>query len=117
MKLKFALPDITLLIAAATAVITTSGCATAFVRSGNAVEPDQIFPATALDAHFFWNAGIKGESLLASVDPNEKNSPLARLAYAAGSIIDLPFSIALDTVLLPIDLVCSERVPSSECHF
>jgi len=29
---------------------------------------------------------------------------VARLAYGVGTIIDLPFSIAFDTILLPMDL-------------
>src|SRR5262245_24024978 len=85
-------------------VLMTSGCATAFVRSKSTVDPEHAFPATAFDAQCFWNAGVKGEPLFATVDPTQKNNPVARVAYAVGGVIDLPFSILFDTILLPVDL-------------
>jgi hypothetical protein len=53
----------------AASVLITSGCATAFVRSESTVDPKHVFPATAFDAQFFWEAGVKGEPLIAMVDP------------------------------------------------
>jgi len=85
-------------------VVMASGCATSFVRSQSTVEPRHVFPATTLDAHVFWYTGVNGEPLFARVDPKDRNSPLARMAYGVGSICDLPFSVAFDTLLLPIDL-------------
>ena len=86
-------------------VMTTSGCATALVRSKSTVGFQHVFPATAFDGQFFFKAGVKGDPLFAMVDPKEKNTPVARLAYCVGSIIDLPFSVAFDTILFPIDLM------------
>jgi uncharacterized protein YceK len=91
----------------AACVVLTSGCATAFVRSKNTVAPQHVFPATAFDGQLFWNSGIKGEPLFATVDPNAKNGPVMRVAYGVGAIIDLPFSIVFDTILLPMDLTQS----------
>ena len=49
-------------------------------------------------------SGVKGEPLFAKVDTNARNGPAARFAYGVGTVIDLPFSIAFDTILLPLDL-------------
>ena len=91
-------------ILGAAGVMITSGCATAFVRSEST---QHVFPATAFDAQFFWEVGVKGEPLFVMADSNYRNGPVARLAYSVGAIIDLPFSIAFDTILLPIDLIHS----------
>jgi len=91
----------------AACVVLTSGCATAFVRSKHTVAPQHVFPATAFDGQLFWNSGFKGEPLFATVDPNAKNGPVRRVAYGVGAIIDLPFSIVFDTILLPMDLTQS----------
>ena len=61
-------------------VMTTSGCATALVRSKSTVGFQHVFPATAFDGQFFFKAGVKGDPLFAMVDPKEKNTPVARLA-------------------------------------
>ena len=101
-------------------LLLTSGCATVFVRSKSTVDPQHVFPATAFDGQFFWHSAIKGEPLFATVDPNERLNPVARFAYGVGSIIDLPFSIVFDTILLPVDLsrrraddIDSKREPDS----
>ncbi len=91
----------------AACVVITSGCATTFVRSESTVAPQHVFPATAFDGQFFWNSGVKGEPLFATGDPKAKNGAVARVAYGFGAIIDLPFSIVFDTILLPIDLTRS----------
>src|SRR5262245_48735150 len=62
----------------AASVLITSGCATVFVRSKSTVDPEHVFPVTTFDTQFFWNAGVKGEPLFATVEPNQKNNPVAR---------------------------------------
>src|ERR1041385_5941497 len=99
-------------IIGAASVLIMSGCATAFVRSKSTVDPQHVFPATTFDAKFFWNSGVKGEPLFATVEPNDRTGPARRLAYGAGGIIDLPFSLVFDIVLLPFDL--SRQKTSSE---
>ena len=97
-------------ILTAVGVMITSGCSTVFVRSESTVNPEHVFPATAFDAQFLWQNGVKGEPLFATVDPKERGSPAARSAYVVGAILDLPFSVAFDTILLPVDLTRS-RAP------
>ncbi len=98
-----------MLVMPAATVVITSGCATAFVRSKDTVDPQYVFPATSLDTQFFWNSAVKGEPFLATADPTIKNGPAARLAYGVGPIIDLPFSVVCDTILLPVDLFRSKK--------
>ena len=88
----------------AVVIMMTSGCATSFVRSKSTVDPQHVFPATVFDAKFFWEAGVKGEPLLATTDPEARRNPLTRFACILGAIIDTPFSIVFDTLLLPVDL-------------
>jgi uncharacterized protein YceK len=97
--------DMIKLALAVLSIPAMSSCATVFVRSDSAGEPAHVFPATKFDAEFFWRAGIKGEPLLAPADPDNKNSPGARLAYGTGAIIDAPFSVVSDVILLPSDLI------------
>ena len=87
---------------AAVGVVITSGCATVFVRSESS--PEHVFPATTFDAQFLWDDGVKGEPVFVASDPEDRSSPVARLAYVLGGILDLPFSITFDTILLPLDL-------------
>ena len=87
------------------ALVITSGCATVFVPSESTLEPYHMYPATAFDAQFFWHAGVKGEPLFATLDPHQRSNPLARVAYGAGAIIDLPLSLLFDTRFLPVDLL------------
>jgi uncharacterized protein YceK len=96
-------------VATAAAALMTSGCATVFVRSPGAWAPEHVFPATVFDAQMFWEAGVKGEPLFAMADRDAKNSPFARVACSLGALIDAPFSIAFDTVLLPVDLFRAKR--------
>lgn len=86
-------------------MLLMSGCATALVRSKDAVEHRHVYPATVLDAKFFWDAGLKGEPLFVSADPKARNGPVKRVAYGVGAIVDAPFSVAFDTLLLPVDLM------------
>lgn len=96
-------------VATAAGALMTSGCATVLVRSPGAGAPEHVFPATVFDAQMFWEAGVKGEPLFVRVDPDEKNNPFARVASGLGSIIDAPFSIAFDTILLPVDVIRAKR--------
>ena len=84
--------------------VIMSGCATSFVRSKNTVDPQHVFPATTFDAQFFWDSGIKGRPLFATADPDDRNGLATRFAYGVGAVVDLPLSIAFDTILLPVDL-------------
>ena len=102
------LPPVVILIGTSS-LLLTSGCATAFVRSKSTVEPQHAYPATALDGELLWRSGVKGEPLFATTTPNERINPLARLASGAGCIMDLPFSIVFDTVMLPVDLSRGRR--------
>ena len=83
----------------------TTGCATVFVRSESTVPPEHVFPATTFDAQFLWHNGLKGEPLLAATDPNARSGPPARMAYTLGAVLDFPFSVAFDTILVPMDLI------------
>jgi len=82
-----------------------SNCATVIVRSDSAAESVHVFPATKFDAEAFWVMGVKGEPPLTMADPSLKNSPGERLAYGAGAVIDCPFSVVTDVILLPSDLI------------
>ena len=79
------------------------------MRSKSAGPPEHVFPATAFDARFFWDNGVKGEPLFAMADTNYRNGPPARLAYSLGAIVDFPLSLAFDTFLLPMDLTRSRK--------
>lgn len=87
--------------------MAASGCATAIVRSDSTVTSQHIFPATTIDAQFFWDIGLRGKPLFASADPNARCGPVAKLGYSVGAIADSPFSVAFDTLLLPVDLIRS----------
>jgi uncharacterized protein YceK len=93
-------------IVATASIMITSGCATALVR--DAGKPQHVFPATTFNAQFFWDCGVKGKPLFATLDRNKRNHPVARVANGIGAIVDLPFSIASDTILLPVDLFQSK---------
>lgn len=89
--------------------VMTSGCATLFVRSESTVDSKHVYPATVFDAQCFWECGIKAEPPLALADPAIRSKPLTRVAFGVGSVVDLPFSIVSDTVMLPIDFSRLER--------
>ncbi len=88
-------------------LLAMSSCATVLVRSGNEVEPAHVFPATKIDACFFWDVGIKGDPFLKH--PSVKSSPCQRLRDGVGAIMDFPFSVVTDSILLPSDLIRIER--------
>jgi uncharacterized protein YceK len=89
----------------AAVVLFASGCATAFERSSSTDDSEHVFPATTFDAQCFWESGVKGEPLMAPSDSNDRNGPAARFAWGVGSVVDLPFSIVVDMILLPYDLL------------
>ena len=91
-------------LAVAAGLITGPGCATSLVRSGGASEPEHPFPAATADVQFFWESGVKGDPILQMVDPNYRSDPRVRLMCCIGALVDFPFSIAFDVVLLPLDL-------------
>jgi|GEM_PF-3493985 len=95
---------IVLLLICLSAAVLTSGCATLFVRSESTVDSKHVYPATVFDAQIFWECGIKGEPPMAMPDPAYRSKPLTRFAFGVGSVIDLPFSIVTDTIMLPVDL-------------
>ena len=86
-------------------LLVMGSCATVIVRSDSGAEPGHVFPATKFDAEAFWAAGVKGEPPITMADPNLRIGPGERLAYGAGSIIDMPFSVVSDVILLPPDLI------------
>ena len=91
-------------------VLLTSGCATALIRSDGIADSEHVYPATVVDAQLFSEVGIKGKPLFASTDPKTRTGPVNRLAYGVGAVIDMPFSIVFDTVLLPVDLIGTNRI-------
>ena len=101
-------------VVGAVGLVVTSGCATALKRSDGSVDPGHVYPAATLDAQLFWDSGVRGEPLFATADPAVRNGPAARLGYCIGAIIDAPFSIVFDTILLPVDLIRSSTPDDSE---
>lgn len=81
-----------------------TGCTTLYMRSESTGVTKHVYPATVFDAQCFWKLGIKGEPPLAMPDSATRSRPLTRAALGVGSVIDLPFSIVSDTVMLPVDL-------------
>ena len=78
-----------------------TSCASIFTRrvAGNEPELPRIYPGVTTSLHFI---GIMPDSA-----SHINNDPFAFVACAFGGIgiIDLPFSFALDTILLPTDLI------------
>ena len=90
----------------ATYLMMISSCATLFVRTDSSDKPEHVYPATAFDAQFIWEAGIRGEPLIVAMNnPEKKNAFPIRIIYTLGGIIDLPTSLIIDTVFLPLDVV------------
>lgn len=79
-----------------------SSCATALVRPDPQMK--KVYPASALDVSFFVDGAIKGEPAFTMADPEVRAGVVSRLFFGLGSIVDLPISIVIDTVLLPFDL-------------
>lgn len=92
-------------------VASLSGCATALVRQENPTKVDHPYPATVFDVQAFWVVGVGGEPPFTMADPEARNSTGERILYGAGSVFDLPFSIAFDTLLLPFDTIQLLRMP------
>ena len=85
-------------------VFTTSSCATLFVRSESTDKSKHVYPATVSDANFFWDCSIKGDPPFKLADSKVKTQPFFRAGYGVAAVIDLPFSIVSDTIMLPVDL-------------
>lgn len=79
----------------------TNSCATALVRSNDS--PPSIYPATQLDAEAIWESGVLGGPIF-PMPHGERNNIPGRIMITLGGLIDLPISLAIDTVLLPFDL-------------
>jgi uncharacterized protein YceK len=96
-------------VLALASVVITSGCATALVRDSG--ERKHAFPATTVDAEFLWDCGVKGKPLFGTLDREKRSDAGTRVARSIGAIVDLPFSIATDTILLPFDLLRRKADP------
>jgi len=80
-----------------------SSCATSFVRSDDAA-PKHLYPATAFDAEFFWETGIKGMPMVEMADRDYREPTSTRVLSCFAALIDLPVSLLTDTLFLPLDL-------------
>ncbi len=84
-------------------LLNLSGCATFEAREDGITteEISDLYPATGIDAYIL---------LLSSIYGIDDISILKYFAFATGSIVDLPISIASDTILLPADIYCIATV-------
>jgi uncharacterized protein YceK len=78
-------------------VVGMSGCATSIARCDRASHP--VYPATRLDGYFFGASLTDGETFSGYMKWWE------RPIFLTGSVIDLPFSLVLDTLMLPLDIM------------
>jgi uncharacterized protein YceK len=94
-------------------LMLNSGCATILVRSSQIQDrlwsplqvsdggSDRIYPATQIDAVVMYEAGVLGKDLIGG-----RPTPAGELIiYVTLSLLDLPFSVVFDTILLPLDLI------------
>ena len=72
-----------------------TGCATVATRSGR--KPLEIYPATKMDASYLSASVTDGEVYHGTMRGWER--PL----FLVGSVADLPFSLVIDTILVPVD--------------
>jgi uncharacterized protein YceK len=96
-------------------MLCISGCvATAVVRTQPEKPPPGLYPATKLDCGcFIWGVGIKG-SKSGSPEDTERAGPLQRVSAILFGVIDLPFSIVLDTVFIPWDVSRARKLREKE---
>jgi uncharacterized protein YceK len=87
-------------IVALIALLVCSGCGSLLVQHNSKAGP---YPGTRLDAHSIAHPSFDGISLGGHSDPKSSGGSFSPVALVGG-IIDLPFSAALDTLLLPVDL-------------
>jgi len=102
------------------AVLFASGCATYNVRlsgreyvpeSHSRMYPERVYPATVEDAR--WISFLLLAPLAVAVSSDEPGSCwMALCAFPIGlvGIIDMPFSLVSDTIMLPLDLMGKGRV-------
>lgn len=88
----------------AVASLFISSCSTAFVRGGGDDGFERFYPATTFNAGLVWEASIKGNLPIAMAEDEEKAPIVSRLMFLVGGVVDLPFSVAFDTLLLPWDI-------------
>jgi uncharacterized protein YceK len=81
-----------------------TGCASLGVRTGMYSERADLYPATAVDAGILTYVVTK--PFISQLDPTFSPDAQEGLVYlfVPASIIDLPFAVAVDTLLLPYDL-------------
>ena len=91
--------------------VLLSSCATTIVRTESRPHSTPVYPATAFDGEFVWETSVKGRPLAPTCllhrllkQDCPKNGPIGRLAALAAGIIDLPFSLVSDTLVLPKDI-------------
>ncbi len=91
-------------------LLNLSGCATFEAREDGITteEISDLYPATGIDAYILLLSSIYGIEDLFSF--SNDISILKYFAFATGSIVDLPISIASDTILLPADIYCIATV-------
>ncbi len=99
----------------ATAVtLFMSGCASMFVRSDSTVPIEHVYPATTIDAQVVWEGGVTGMPPLVMTDPDYRTGIGTRLLFFVCGIIDVPFSVVIDTFCLPFDLYSAGKVPEKD---
>ena len=86
--------------------LLASGCATSYVRDTTHPQGRQIgpafYPATDADVEFIWWA-LKGAEL--QIDPVLHGKFWVLTPFCVvGALVDLPFSLLLDTLFLPADI-------------
>ncbi|MBX3450210.1 MAG: YceK/YidQ family lipoprotein [Planctomycetaceae bacterium] len=81
-----------------------TGCASLGVRTGMYSERADLYPATAVDAGVV--AYVATRPFASQMDPTFTPDAQEGLVYLflPASIIDLPFAVAVDTLLLPYDI-------------
>jgi uncharacterized protein YceK len=87
-------------------LMVTSGCATLEVRQSSypPIQSTAYYPATTADIRVMgWALTGAEVSLHTLLGPPETCWPLTPL-FLAGALLDLPFSLVFDTLLLPADL-------------
>ncbi len=83
---------------------THAGCASVGVRTGMYSERADLYPATAVDAGIL--AYVVTRPFISASDPASSQDGQEGIVYlfVPASIIDLPFAVAVDTLLLPYDI-------------
>lgn len=85
-------------------VLLNSSCATLLVRTDATDRNEHVYPATVVDAEGIWDCGVKGQHPMVIENPKARMNPFARTAFGLAFLIDMPFSIISDTVMLGPDV-------------